>query len=480
MTGLNRYRECTNARIDSETIPTFDTTGGKRPDMSRIRMRYLFMLVPLLMLRASPVLAQSPGNQATRTLTLEGALQLAGEQNPTLNAAQQQVISAEGAVLGAWGRMLPTVDLNHLWNFSEKVQEIFNPFPVPGGPEKLKIDFTQDFQGSINVGMPVMMWGVTRNGWQDARTARDMATSSLESSRRDVIMQVTQAFYGVLLAEEGLQVARDALAQAERQEAVAAEKLAQGAASEFDLLRARVQVANLRPPVTRTEAMVRQVRIGLNLLLGLPADEQVQLEGDLEYSPVELNLDELKQMALANRADLHSARLGVQRAELAVSMATKTRLPALVLSGMYSFRADDAMLNERFNDNYMANLVVTFPIFDGLAAKSRRTMAMAGREQARIMVNQLQQVVEAEVEQAFNDLRAAEQTYLAQMDNVEVAERALEIAQVSYENEMMTSVELMDSQLALTMARQNHFQSLYDYVVALARIEKAVGQPISF
>jgi outer membrane protein len=60
------------------------------------------------------------------------------------------------------------------------------------------------------------------------------------------------------------------------------------------------------------------------------------------------------------------------------------------------------------------------------------------------------------------------------------AERALEIAQVSFENEMMTSVELMDSQLALTMARQNHYQSLYDYRIALARIERAIGRPVSF
>lgn len=106
-------------------------------------------------------------------------------------------------------------------------------------------------------------------------------------------------------------------------------------------------------------------------------------------------------------------------------------------------------------------------------------MARASREQARIMVGQLQDVIEAEVEQSFQDLIAAQQSYLAQIDNVAIAERALEIAQVSYENEMMTSVELMDIQLALTIARQNHFQSLFDYLVALARIEKAVGRPIS-
>ncbi|MCK4351258.1 MAG: TolC family protein, partial [Candidatus Krumholzibacteria bacterium] len=286
--------------------------------------------------------------------------------------------------------------------------------------------------------------------------------------------------YGVLLAEEGLKVAKDALAQAERQEAIAAQRLAHGAASQFDHLRAQVQVANLRPAVVRAEAMVRQVRIGLNLLLGLPADEQIRLEGELRYTPVKLMLEDLKRDALSNRADLRSARLGLQRADLAVSMARASRLPAVMLSGIYSFRADNAILNERYNDNYMANLIVAVPIFDAFAAKSRTSMARAGREQARIMVDQLQQVIEAEVEQSYQDLLAAEQSYLAQIDNVAVAERALEIAQVSFENEMMTSVELMDSQLALTMARQNHSQSLFDYLVALARIEKAVGQTISY
>jgi outer membrane protein TolC len=214
--------------------------------------------------------------------------------------------------------------------------------------------------------------------------------------------------------------------------------------------------------------------------MGLPADEEVRLEGELRYAPVELSVGALKQQALANRTDLRNARLGLQRADLAISMARASRLPAVMLSGIYSFRADNAVLSERFNDNYMANLVLAFPLFDAFAARSRTSMARAGREQARIMVDQLEDVIEAEVEQSFQDLKAAEQSYLAQIDNVAVAERALQIAQVSFENEMMTSVELMDSQLALTMARQNHFQSLFDDLVALARIEKAIGQSISY
>lgn len=446
--------------------------GGKHP------LRAVPTAVVVGFLCTTVAAAQVPPGGSTRTLTLDSAIQLAEEQNPGLLAADEQINAARGAVWGAMGGMLPTISFSTLWNFSEKVQVI--DFSAMGGPSKVELDFTQDYQGGVNIGMPLWTWGATRAGYKDARTGVDMAHSNLEGNRHEVKMQVTQTFYGVLLAEEGLKVAKDALAQAERQEAIAAQRLAHGAASQFDHLRAQVQVANLRPAVVRAEAMVRQAGIGLNLLLGLPADEQIRLEGELRYTPVELTLEDLKRDALSNRADLRSARLGLQRADLAVSMARASRLPAFMLSGIYSFRADNAILNERFNDNYMANLVVAVPIFDAFAAKSRTSMARAGREQARIMVDQLQQVIEAEVEQSCQDLWAAEQSYLAQIDNVAVAERALEIAQVSFENEMMTSVELMDSQLALTMARQNHFQSLFDYLVALARIEKAVGQTISY
>ena len=443
------------------------------------KMITLSMII-LLTCTIHPVSAQSGDGSQIHVLTLDGAIRKAEQQNPGLQTAREQINLAEASMLGARGNLLPTVEFNTLWNFSEKVQELENPFPFPGGPTILKFDFTQDFQGGVNIGMPIWTWGAVRNNYRDARASVDMANHGLEGNRLEVKMLVTQAFYGVLLAEEGLKVAGDALEQAERQEAIAAERLALGAVSQFDHLRAQVQVANLRPSVVRAESMVRRSRIGLNLLLGLRADEQIQLEGELRYTPVQLSLAELKQDAISTRAELRSARLGLQRADLAISMARAARLPSVVLSGSYSFRADNATLSKRFNDNYMANMILSFPLFDAYAAKSRTSMARAGREQARIMVGQLQDVIEAEVEESFQDLQAARQSYLAQIDNVAIAERALEIAQVSYENEMMTSVELMDSQLALTVARLNHFQSLFDYLVALARIEKATGQPISY
>ena len=133
-----------------------------RPDMSKRRIRRPFLmipasLIPALLLWTSPLLAQGAGSGPPRTLTLEAAIDLAAARNPTLKAAREQINSAEGAVLGAWGAMLPTASFSGLWNFAEKVQEIPNPFASLGGPSVLKIDFTQDYQGSVNIGMPITM-----------------------------------------------------------------------------------------------------------------------------------------------------------------------------------------------------------------------------------------------------------------------------------------------------------------------------------
>ncbi len=437
----------------------------------------LTAVLGLVLLPPRPVQAQPASPATLRVLTLEDAISLAEELNPALLAAREQLKAAKGAVWGATGRMLPSIQFSGMWNFLEKIQVIPNPF-APG--TTLELDFTQDYSGGVNVGLPVFSWGSVRAGLQDARTAEESVRTDIESTRSDIVLQVTRAYYGVLLAERGLQVARDALAQAERQEQIAAERLSQGAVSEFDHLRARVQVANLRPGVARAESGLHGARIGLNLALGLEPDEEVRLSGDLTYQPVTLDLEMLKAEAQANRAEIRTARLSEQRADLAVSMARASRLPNLAISGQYGFRADNALLSQRFSDSYAANMMLAIPIFDGFAARSRTAQARAGRQQAKIMIEQTRRSIEAEVEQAYQDLLAAEQSYLAQADNVTQAERALEIAQVSYENEMMTSVELMDSQLALTVARQNHYQSLYDYRIALARIERAIGRPVSF
>ena len=436
---------------------------------------FLGAALTAIVLTADPSTAQTPGLR----LTLQEALSLAERRSPEMALADIQINAAQAQVVGAAGRMLPTVGFSGLWNFAEKLQTIPNPFASLGGPSELTLDFTQDFMGSVDLRLPMWTWGAHVAGYQEARTGLQAAYSQKQTRQQEVMLNVTRAFYGVLLAKQGVDVAGEALQQAERHEEVAAERFRQGAVSEFEWLRARVQAANLRPGLTRAEAMFRQARISLNLAIGLDPDTDLQAQGELTYVPVAVELPELRTWALANRSDLHGARLGIQQAELGVRMVRASRLPALMMSGSYGFRSDNVWLSERFNDNYAFNMVVAFPLFDGFATQSRRQLSLAGLQQSRLAADQLERFIRAEVDQAFHDLRSAEQSLLAQRDNVGQAERAVEIAQVSYENGMITGIELMDSQFALMVARQNESQTLYDYRVALARIEKAIGRPLT-
>ena len=87
-------------------------------------------------------------------------------------------------------------------------------------------------------------------------------------------------------------------------------------------------------------------------------------------------------------------------------------------------------------------------------------------------------VIELEVRSAYLNLLEAKTLIDVQRETVEQAQESVRIANLRYENGMITSVELTDAQLALSQAEANRLQSLHDYAVGLARLEKAIGQKI--
>ena len=86
--------------------------------------------------------------------------------------------------------------------------------------------------------------------------------------------------------------------------------------------------------------------------------------------------------------------------------------------------------------------------------------------------------IELEVRSAYLNLLEAKTLIDVQRETVEQAQESMRIANLRYENGMITSVELTDAQLALSQAEVNRLQSLHDYAVGLARLEKAIGQKI--
>ncbi|HOT77818.1 MAG TPA: TolC family protein, partial [Candidatus Wallbacteria bacterium] len=149
--------------------------------------------------------------------------------------------------------------------------------------------------------------------------------------------------------------------------------------------------------------------------------------------------------------------------------------PTVALSGTYDQAKGKSYPVEKFNETWNMNVVAQVPLYDARESKHALETAATAYEQKKINFDQLIENVKLEVKIAHQELIQADELITASEKNVEQAKEALSIAQVSYDNGLNTNLEIMDAQLALTQAKTNYFQSLHDYGVAFAKLEKSMG-----
>jgi outer membrane protein len=103
---------------------------------------------------------------------------------------------------------------------------------------------------------------------------------------------------------------------------------------------------------------------------------------------------------------------------------------------------------------------------------------VASRHVARLSLDQQESFVRLQVRQALDELRRAEKTVEATQLNVRQAERVLAMMQNNYRYGAATTLDVVDAQMALSLARTNLLQGLYDHVIGAARLRWVMGRPV--
>ena len=291
---------------------------------------------------------------------------------------------------------------------------------------------------------------------------------------------MTTLFYGILLTEKLVKVAEIAVDQVEAHVKIAQDLMDVGMATNFDLLRAKVQLANIKSLLIRARNGLRLSRDSFKNTIGMDLDAQIGVVGELVYQPLELGLNRLIKSAMANRPEIKQLQLQEQVGEKFISLAKAGNKPSLALMGNYNWESyaeglGDVFDRDEWNRSWNVILALQVPIFDGLATRARVKQAKSGLEQIQIGMEQLTNGIGLEVRAVFLGLRESEELLKAQAETIEQAKESLRIANLRHKNGMITSVELMDTELAFTQAQTNHFNAVHDYVIAVARLEKATA-----
>jgi len=409
-------------------------------------------------------------------LTVDQAIQLAIAGNPAYQVSQQEVKQYRYRLMQNFG-FLPEVTLSGSKILDEKLMTIEIPPFFPGGePTTATLRFTRNYAFSFQVVQPVFTGGKIFFNYKNAELDLRLAREKEKNSRADTILNVRKAFYNIQILQELLNAHKEAYALAEGNYKNVKNSFDLGMASQYDLLRAELAFSAVKPDVLRVENLLETSTLGLKLLLGLPANQEVRLQGELGYRQVELELANLLQSSLKSRSELLQLQMQRQKVANLLKIAWAQYVPNFSLVASYNYQSDYFNFSKNNWDNYYnISLGVSFPIFTGLKRSAQIGEMNVMKKIMDLNVRQLGDATRLEVESGYRSIRQEYENIQMGLKNVESAKEGVRIAELSYQEGMITILELNSSYNELTRAKVNYLQALYNYNIAIAELEKITG-----
>jgi outer membrane protein len=433
-----------------------------------------------ILLAVSNINAQA--DSVDLVLTLDKAVSIALQKNYDIQLAQLSVQKAEEQITEAYAGAWPKLSFSGQYTRNLKSPVLFIPPNTPFNPSPNTLTFSIGAKNSYNLGVTLSQTIYDpRLGTAISIAKKYSKYSDLsnESAKDDVIAQVKESFYSVLLSKKLVDVNEQGykVAQANYENTGALYK--QGVASEYDYLRAEVQLANVKPMLIEARNNLRLAKNALKNLLALDLNTTIDVEGEFKIEKVSPELMKRSDEILKEKNPaLQQLSLQKLILEENVNIEQAAYLPTLSAFGNYNWQTQDNTFN--FNNYNWANTItvglsLTYTLFDGFKRSARIQQAKIDVENLQVTENKTEAGLKIGLMQSKLKMEEALDRIQAQEKSVQQAQRALEIAQTRYKEGVGTQLEILDTQNSLTQTRINYEKAVYDFLVAKTEWEKVLG-----
>ncbi|HUU05829.1 MAG TPA: TolC family protein [Patescibacteria group bacterium] len=413
-------------------------------------------------------------------LTVDQAIQLALTNNSAYRISQQEVKQYRYRLLQNFG-FLPEATLQGSKILDEKLMTIEIPPFYPGAePTQATLRFTKNYAFTFQVVQPVFTGGKIYFNYKNAELDLKLAKERQNNSRADTILGVRKLFYNIQILQELQKAHQEAFSLAESNYGNVRKSFELGMVSQYDLLRAELALSATRPDVLRVANLLETSVLGLKLMLGLPAEQGIRLQGELGYRPLQLELLKLLQGSLKNRSELLQLQMQSQKIANMLKITWAQYIPNFSIVANYSYQSDYFKFNSGNWDNYFnISLGVSFPIFTGLKRSAQVGEMKVLKRIMDLNVKQFNDATRLEVESGYRTINQEYENIQLGLKNVESAKEGVRIAELNYREGMITILELNSSYNELTRAKVNYLQAFYNYNIAIAELEKITGIDIN-
>ena len=458
----------------------------KRVLITKKMMWVVMMLLPSLVF--STVKAQD-----VLKLDLEKALEIALSENPTVKVADKEIEKKKYAQKGTYAALFPQINFTADYTRTLKKQVMYmDGFDMGGGSDEptpgmegidmskgIEVGRDNNWTTGFNLSMPL----VNATLWKSLSISAldvELSIEQARSSKISMVNQVKKSFYAVLLANDSYRVFKESYDNAMEIYLDIKKKYDQGTVAEYDLIRADVTVKNSEPNMLQAENSLTLAKWQLKALLGMDLEMAIDCEGELADFESVLFADYMAtDTTLAGNTDLKQIDLQMQQLKKTLTMQKFDYLPTLSLTGMYQWNAmnnDFKFKNYNWTPYSIVGVSLTVPIFSGGSKYHKIKQTQVSMHQMDLQRDDTKRNLQLAIKQYLDNMKTCVKQFDAAQKGVEQANKGYKIAQKRYDTGAGTLLEMNDAELALTQAKLNLNQSIYNYMVAKSDMEKVLGQ----
>lgn len=420
---------------------------------------------------------------AQQTLTVSECIRIGLENSKVLHASLMKTRSADAKVGEANAARLPSLKLSGTYTRLSDIApfEVALPFPPPA-PARFTLSpaILNNTSARLTLQQPLFTGFRLESSADLARFSAQAAQQDYDRDRADLIYDIQNAYWGLFKTLAFKRVVDENVSQVQAHLKDARNLYQQGLITNNDVLKVQVQLSDARLTQIHAKNAVRLATVGLNNLIGLPLDTEISLASGVERQPRQFaDLAPLIEKALESRPEVKALESRVKAGEAGVALTRSGQLPQVYLIGDYSYaRPNPRVLpaQDRFKGTWDLGVAVSLDLWNGRTTAHQAEQARAQLVQAQDALAQLRDGIRLEVTQAFLTLLEAEERIEVAEQGVQQAEENHRVTSARFKAGLALNSDLLDAEVALLRAKTNYTQTLVDYELAQARLQKVIGQ----
>lgn len=424
----------------------------------------------LALTAALSVLCSQSVFAATLELDLEETIQRALLTNPSVKIAEYNRKAAKADYSAAKGARGISISLNHSTGR--------NGYADPQYNQQLNIwtkGIGNSHSNSITASLPIFTGGELQGQIGQAKANYRSMLSAEEQAYNEMKETATTGYFNMLNATNMKALRQESV---DRLQAHLDNVIAQynvGIVARADVLRSEVELANAQQNYITASNEYDVAEATLNNIIGTPLGTTLLLKDRLQYEPYENDMAYCLAYSEQHRPELKQAEYAVDSAEAALVVARSGHMPKVYANASNNWGGDGSDWPGDDDENWSVGVTASMNVFDSGVTWSKIHAAQENLAKAKESQRQIKDNVELEVRTDYLNLREAEKRITTTQVAVASAEEDYHIAVVRYQAGVGTNIDVMDAQEALTQAKTNYYQALYNYNTSKAALNTSMG-----